>query len=163
MCLYCVYAAFQMNTADVVPQKVLAKDALEYYYKKVGQDQNAPRKGQAVVEARGADERAVDFSSITHPDAANHQRLPEQWHLCSATRDVALHACMIYALITAPVINLCAESINIFDLVNCYRVYIQCSIWQRHSRGSVFCNHNCTIFGDLHQIVASSNTSTRNI
>ena len=30
---------------------------------------------------------------------------------------------MIYVLITAPVINLCAESINIFNLVNCYRVY----------------------------------------
>ena len=61
--------------ADVVPQKVLAKDALEYYYKKVGQDQNAHRKSQA---AGMEPQRAEDFSSVTHPDTANHQTLPEQ-------------------------------------------------------------------------------------
>ena len=61
---------------DVVPQKVLAKDALEYYYKKVGQDQNAHRRTQAAREPQ-AEERSADCSS-SHPNTVTQQRMPEQ-------------------------------------------------------------------------------------
>ena len=63
---------FDMVAPDVVPQKVLAKDALEYYYKKVGQDPNAHRKSQAAKEP-GTEE----IPTVAPPDTAYQQRLPE--------------------------------------------------------------------------------------
>lgn len=63
---------FDMVAPDVVPQKVLAKDALEYYYKKVGQDPNAHRKSQAAK-----DPETEEIPTVAPPDTAYQQRLPE--------------------------------------------------------------------------------------
>lgn len=119
----CMFSIFlrSISTPDVVPQKVLAKDALEYYYKKVGQDQNAHWRTQAAGEPQ-AEERSSD-GSFSHPNAVTQQRMAEQWlymqlhchtHCltCICTLMISNDRCDVHTLSNSHIIPFCHSMCN---------------------------------------------------